>query len=413
MRVMLTSFAAPTHLFSMVPLGWALRAAGHDVCAAVQPSLVPVARDAGLTVLPVGADVELPLPTREDAEHRPFGNIDFEQFYDPDVDLTDLVGMFTVLVPTYVAGANDPLVPALVDAARDWRPDLVVWEPMTWAGALAARAVGARHARLLWGPDVLGRAVRTLETRSADLHPAHREHPLQEWLRWTAERAGVPYDDDLLYGEWTIEVEPPRFRLDTGLDVQTVGYVPYNGPAVVPEWLHEPPARPRVCFTLGVSARGVNGRDEVDPGRVLRSLCELDVEVVATLTPEQEATLGPRPRNLRVVPFVPLDALLPTCAAVVHHGGAGTWSTALRHGVPQVVLGHTWDAVLKARMIDRAGAGRYLDPGRTDGPALRDAVAEVLASRSVRAQAQALRGEVRAQPTPADAVAEIVARVGR
>jgi hypothetical protein len=41
---------------------------------------------------------------------------------------------------------------------------------------------------------------------------------------------------------------------------------------------------------------------------------------------------------VRVVDFVPLNALLPTCSAVVHHGGSGTFAAVLEHGVPQLII---------------------------------------------------------------------------
>ena len=40
----------------MVPLAWALRAAGHDVRVAVQPSFAATVTSAGLTAVPVGRD---------------------------------------------------------------------------------------------------------------------------------------------------------------------------------------------------------------------------------------------------------------------------------------------------------------------------------------------------------------------
>jgi len=35
------------------------------------------------------------------------------------------------------------------------------------------------------------------------------------------------------------------------------------------------------------------------------------------------------PGNVRLVEFVPLNALLPTCSAVIHHGGPQTVAAAL------------------------------------------------------------------------------------
>lgn len=40
---------------------------------------------------------------------------------------------------------------------------------------------------------------------------------------------------------------------------------------------------------------------------------------------------------LTAVRGAPHEALLPRCAAVMHHGGAGTTAAALRAGTPQLV----------------------------------------------------------------------------
>jgi UDP:flavonoid glycosyltransferase YjiC (YdhE family) len=36
--------------------------------------------------------------------------------------------------------------------------------------------------------------------------------------------------------------------------------------------------------------------------------------------------------------FVPLARILPRAAAIVHHGGIGTAASALKHGIPQLIV---------------------------------------------------------------------------
>lgn len=45
----------------------------------------------------------------------------------------------------------------LVELALDWKPDLVLWGAKAFAGAIAAAAVGAAHARVLYSVDVYTR----------------------------------------------------------------------------------------------------------------------------------------------------------------------------------------------------------------------------------------------------------------
>jgi len=47
----------------------------------------------------------------------------------------------------------------------------------------------------------------------------------------------------------------------------------------------------------------------------------------------------------------PHDRLLPHCAAIVHHGGAGTMDTALRAGCPQIILPHNLDQFWQGRQL--------------------------------------------------------------
>ena len=54
MRVLFTTYSQRTHLFSMVPMAWALRTAGHDVRFACQPKFAQEVTQAGLTAVPVG-----------------------------------------------------------------------------------------------------------------------------------------------------------------------------------------------------------------------------------------------------------------------------------------------------------------------------------------------------------------------
>ncbi|MET9297618.1 activator-dependent family glycosyltransferase [Streptomyces sp. NPDC003077] len=413
MRVLLTSFAHHTHYHGLVPLAWALRAAGHEVRVASQPALTDVVTGSGLTAVPVGTDHRIhETRTRMSGEPRPnHPAIQFDEARAQPLDWEHALGIDTLLTPYFYALANDTMVDDLVAFARTWRPDLVLWEPTTYAGAVAAHVTGAAHARVLWGPDVAGSARRKfLELRDRQ-PPAHREDPIAEWLTRTVARFGVTFPDgfeeSLVTGHWTVDPTPASLRLPTGLPIVGMRYVPYNGTSVIPDWLHEPPRRPRVCLTLGVSAREVLGGDGVSQGDLLEALADLDIEVVATLDSGQREHLGRVPAHTRLVDFVPMDALLPTCAAIVHHGGAGTYATAMLHAVPQVMLAELWDAPVKARAVAEYGAGSFLPPAGLTARAVREAVVRTLEDPSVADAARRLRDEVLSEPTPAAVVPEL------
>jgi sterol 3beta-glucosyltransferase len=61
-----------------------------------------------------------------------------------------------------------------------------------------------------------------------------------------------------------------------------------------------------------------------------------------------------------VIGPAPHAKIFPHCAAVVHHGGAGTLHQALRAGVPQIPAPHLLDQFFWSERLERAG----LSPGK-------------------------------------------------
>lgn len=100
-------------------------------------------------------------------------------------------GVFTAMTTHVFQQYSAPaMVDDLVRHARWWRPDLVVWDPLTFAGPIAARACGAAHVRLLFGLDLIGRMRESYLDAVRRLPPRQREDPMEEWLGWTMRRYG-------------------------------------------------------------------------------------------------------------------------------------------------------------------------------------------------------------------------------
>lgn len=414
MRVLITSLAVEAHFNGAVPLAWALRAAGHEVRVASHPALTESITRAGLTAVPVGTDhVHHELVRDLGAELDTFyRDIDFTG--ERGDDYVALKGANTLLTATFYAQANnDSMVDELVDFARYWQPDLVIWEPFTFAGAVAARACGAAHARLLWGPDLFLR-MRTAFRQRMELLPAEsHDDSLEEWLTWTLDRFGCAFDEEVVVGQWNIDQMPPGVRLPSDRPTVPMRYVPYNGRSVVPAWLREPPRRPRVCLTVGITSRDTDHPNPVSLDEVFEAVFDLDIEVVATLDAAQRAEVTRVPDNTRVVEFVPLHALLPGCSAAIHHGGAGTWSTAAASGVPQLVIAGMWDNVYRARRLADLGAGLFLPPDELTAAGLRDGLEQLLTKPSFREDARRLQAVIAAEPSPADVVPTLEELAGR
>ncbi|GAB3904572.1 hypothetical protein GCM10029964_098530 [Kibdelosporangium lantanae] len=60
MKVLFTPNNARQHLYPMVPLAWACRAAGHQVQVAAPPAMAAVVREVGLPGVAVGRDIPPP-----------------------------------------------------------------------------------------------------------------------------------------------------------------------------------------------------------------------------------------------------------------------------------------------------------------------------------------------------------------
>ena len=61
-----------------------------------------------------------------------------------------------------------------------------------------------------------------------------------------------------------------------------------------------------------------------------------------------------------------LRLVLPTCAALVQQGGAGTTMTALGLGVPQLILPQVSDQHFNGERLALTGAGTWLPTARAD-----------------------------------------------
>ncbi|QUH00055.1 activator-dependent family glycosyltransferase [Saccharopolyspora erythraea] len=407
MRVVFSSMASKSHLFGLVPLAWAFRAAGHEVRVVASPALTEDITAAGLTAVPVGTDVDL-VDFMTHAGHDIIDyvrSLDFSERDPATLTWEHLLGMQTVLTPTFYALMSpDTLVEGMVSFCRKWQPDLVIWEPLTFAAPIAAAVTGTPHARLLWGPDITTRARQNFLGLLSEQPEEHREDPLAEWLTWTLEKFGGPaFDEEVVVGQWTIDPAPAGIRLDTGLKTVGMRYVDYNGPSVVPEWLHDEPERRRVCLTLGISSRE-NSIGQVSIDELLGAVGDIDAEIIATFDAQQLEGVASIPDNVRTVGFVPMHALLPTCSATVHHGGPGSWHTAAIHGVPQVILPDGWDTGVRAQRTQDFGAGIALPVPELTPDQLRESVKRVLDDPAHRAAAARMREDMLAEPSPAEVV---------
>lgn len=400
MRILCTTFPWPSHHFPMVPLEWACQAAGHEVLVASTPSLTDVILQSGMPAVAVGKDVEM-APVSP-ARRRTTGHSG-RQWPDrwpmhPEL-LDDRQRALVAAVGRIHIGMAEAMVDDLLEVARSWRPDLIVHDALSYAGAVTAAVLDVPNVSSLWGAPGPQRA----EMRD------FRAEPLPEYADLYAAR-NAPIRN--MPTAW-IDPCPPAIRLPMDGKCLPVRYVPYNGPGTVPDWLFEPGARPRVCVTWGATEAKL-GAAPMDLVRaVLRATAALDVDVVLATTEQMRHELGELPVGVRVAIDLPLKYLLPGCAAVVHHGGAGTTLTAGINGVPQLIISTRPEPALIGSQWAAAGAGRHLVGAELSAgeeatvDILRTELALILRESSYREGAESVRAGMLATPSPSEVVGSL------
>lgn len=369
MKIMFSTSPGLGHSLSLVPLIWAARAAGHDVLVGSSGHSVPALGRAGLPVVdgyPQGDIGEVFGLHEQRAAAAGFEMVGF------------VGGLFGDL--------SDRVADRFVEAARAWRPDLVVRSSLEYGGAVAAAALGV--------PAVLYHLGQPVPAAIRDAVRGHTGA--------TAARHGV--------AQWPVDpaatLDPmPASLLEPGaVTDRPIRFVPYSGgDAVRPGWMLAPPAdRPRICVTLGTEVPRWAGLGVLED--FVEAVRDRDVELVIGLGGASLDDID-LPGNVVVQSWLPISEIAPTCAAVVHHGGAATMLTACAAGVPQICVPHGGDQFPIASVLAERGIGVTLDTSDVGAGAVNDALDRVLHDDDLRKAAGEVRDEVAAMPSPARTVA--------
>jgi sterol 3beta-glucosyltransferase len=111
---------------------------------------------------------------------------------------------------------------------------------------------------------------------------------------------------------------------------------------------------------------------------------------------------------------VPHDWLFERCAAVVHHGAAGTTATALRAGVPAVIVPHNSDQFSWGRRMAELGVSPLPIPRRRLSiDRLEPAVVAATTDHELRERAEILAGRIRSEEGVARAVQVFERQIAR
>jgi UDP:flavonoid glycosyltransferase YjiC (YdhE family) len=382
-RILFACTQGAGHLAPMVPFMRACVRGGHEVLMVGPPGLAASVERAGLPFAqgqappddelgPVWAQV--PSLSFEEAERVVIGQI-----------------FATLNVRA--------MLPAMREAVRSWRPDVVVREPAEIASAVAAEEEGVAHVQVAIG----------LGVAHVDFASVARE-AVDAWRPGLTDRiATTPHLS--LFPESLEDPDEPgpeahRFR-DPGHDA---------APAPLAD-LWPGDDRPLIYVTFGSVAATVPSAAAIYPV-ALAACADLDARVLLTTGEgiEDGALASPGP-HVQVRRWVPQADVLPHARAVVCHGGSGTTLGTLAAGVPLVVTPLFADQPHNGRRVAEVGAGLVVEPQGREKPRtaidpadLRAAIAAVLDDDGYARTAAAVAAEIRALP-PADEALDLLAGV--
>lgn len=378
MRLLFGTTPLDGHFRPLLPLARALAAAGHEVVFATEESWHPHVGAEGFAALPAG-------PTH--AAVRAQVSATMAQMLALPPEERRLTGF-----PALFAEGHAPRrLPDLLDVARSWRADAIVWESGDLAAPIVAAALGVPAVHHSFGAMI---PLAVLERASDAVAPLWRGKGLEP-----APYAGA-------FGGLYVDLAPKSFAWEQPLGT-SVRLRPVAAEAgTAPEWLGalEPPV---VYVTMGTVHTDL---------AVFRSLLDgFDGDVSAVVTVGRQGdpgSLGPVPPRIRVESFVPQAGVLPSCDAVVCHGGSGTVFGALAHGLPLVLVPQAADQFDNAARCAAAGAAVVIPPDELNPGAVRKALRRVLDEPSFAAAARRLAAEIDEMGTPEQVATAVEEYVG-
>ncbi|WP_174292347.1 glycosyltransferase [Sphingomonas bacterium] len=226
----------------------------------------------------------------------------------------------------------------------------------------------------------------------------------------------APLRDELIDGprrsERIVAMYPASFAplaADAPPQAISAGFAFHDGPPGVPldaeldRFLRAGP--PPIVFTLGSFVVHAPGDFFPASAAAARRLGRRAVLLVGRHAVDRYRHLaGP---DVAVAGHAPHSALLPRCAAVVHHGGIGTIAQALRAGILHLACPYFGDQFDNADRLVRLAVARSLAlRDYASGPAAA-ALAALLGDRRIIARADALSGRMTAIDGPWVAAAEV------
>lgn len=353
MRIVLCGDGTRGDLQPLIELARQARAIGHDALVCGPPDFVDLARDAAVPYVPVGTSAQAFFTEHADILKR----------RNPVSLVREAMG--------YVREQLSQKVAALLDvgAGADW----ILAGGAELGASSAAERLGVAYRFVCYCPVLLPSREHAPVFANVDTQHPWLNRALWPLVMWPIaigvgrllgpvreaiglERSRTPFlhmmgERPILAADRLLATVPRDTRL---APEQIPGLHPLGGeplPAKLESFLEAGP--PPVYVGFG-------SMPDADPGRTTRIVLDVAERLgVRVVLSSGWARLGgvPLPGSVLEVGPVAHPLLFPRCAAIVHHGGAGTTTTALRAGTPQVVVPHLADQFYWGRRVQELGLG--------------------------------------------------------
>src|SRR5262245_18913235 len=152
MRVLFTCQPALPHLYPMVPLAWAIRASGGEVRIASGSRIIEGLVATGLPALELLASPQWTQAGREEMQRAIWDQGPWPPDWGRNLLALhhDQRAYLELLGRSLIRGA-DAVADELAGHARRWRPDLIVYDAVSYAGAVVAALLSVPAVRFLFG----------------------------------------------------------------------------------------------------------------------------------------------------------------------------------------------------------------------------------------------------------------------
>jgi sterol 3beta-glucosyltransferase len=286
-----------------------------------------------------------------------------------------------------------PYFDAMLQPCQPTRSSAASLLPVVASGdSILNRWAGYLESRLLWWSAAA--MVNRLRTRRLALPPhsagSYWRLRLQTPTLLGVSRHVVPHPPD-----W-----PAKTRITGFWFLDELSQ--WQPPAALLDFLADGP--PPVYIGFGSMS---NREPQKTQAIIAHALAQVDARAVVASGWGMTDNMGPHP-NVFVLRAAPHPWLFPRMAAVVHHGGAGTTAAGLAAGKPTLIIPHMFDQPYWGRRVYELGVGvKPVPRHQLTAQKLADGLRQLLADRSLTANAERLGAQIRAEQGVEQAVAAI------